>query len=200
MPSLELALFRQNLAFARTMTATATALELQFTSAIDVSDLLRAALVQGVSAFDHFIHEEVRVRMVGLLAVSKSQWPSAFQRFRVAMSSVDEATKTTSAAWLENEVRRQHGFLAFQHPEKVADAIRLVTDVELWSAVASDLGLTAADAKTRLQLIVDRRNKIAHEADTDPTPPRSRYPINRQLVDDSLDYLESVAASVVRVT
>ena len=38
--------------------------------------------------------------------------------------------------------------------------------------------MAAADAKVRLELIVDRRNKIAHEADMDPTNP------NLSLADD----------------
>ena len=78
--------------------------------------------------------------------------------------------------------------------------MRLVSDVELWAAVGTQLSRPSADVKTQLKLIVDRRNKIAHEADMDPTPPRSRYPITRNLVDTSLDFLENVANAIIAVT
>ena len=200
MPAQELALFQTNLNFARGMTATAAALQAQLTGAMDVSDFLRAGLVQGVSAFDHFIHEEVRVRMLALSTTPANAWPNGFTRFRVSLQSVDLALSGSGSNWLEDEIRLQHGFLSFQHPDKVADALRLVSDVQLWPAVATQLGRTPADVKTRLNLIIDRRNKIAHEADMDPTPPRVRYPITRTLVDDSLDFLEDITKTIVAVT
>ena len=43
-----------------------------------------------------------------------------------------------------------------------------------------------------LALIVDRRNKIAHEADMDPTSPGSRWPIDELLVQDVIDGLEQI--------
>jgi hypothetical protein len=199
-PAQELTLFQTNLNFARGMTATAVALQAQLTGAIDVSDLQRAALVQGVSAFDHFIHEEVRVRMLALSVTPASAWPKGFARFRVSLQSVDHALSRSGSTWLEEEIRLQHSYLAFQHPDKVADAIRLVSDIELWTAVSGRLGRPPADVKTQLKLIVDRRNKIAHEADIDPTPPRMRYPITRGMVDTSLDSLADVAKAIIVVT
>lgn len=200
MPTQELALFQTNLGYAKAMTATAAALDAQLTGAVDISDLLRASLVQGVSAFDHFIHEEVRIRMLALSAISARLWPAGFTRFRVSLQSVDQAMTGTGLTWLENEIRLQHGYLAFQHPDKVADALRLVTNIELWPAVGAHLGRTASDVKTQLKLIVDRRNKIAHEADIDPTPPRVRYPISRGMVDASLDFLDNIAVAIVAVS
>lgn len=200
MPAHELALLQTNLGYARTMAATAAALEAQLTGAVDVSDLLRAGLVQGVSAFDHFVHEEVRVRMLALSVAPASNWPAGLARFRVSLQSVDQAVTGAGNTWLENEIRLQHGYLAFQQPDKVADALRLVSGVELWPAVGAHLGRTALDLKTQLKVIVDRRNKIAHEADIDPTPPRARYPISRGMVDASLDFLESIALAIVAVS
>jgi hypothetical protein len=198
-PAAEQALFRQNLAYARDLVATAVALTSQLTAVISVDDLLRSALVHGVSAFDHFVHEEVRVRMIltqqGLCPPAKG-----YMRFRVSMSSVDLALTQGGVGWLEAEIREQHGYLAFQQPEKVADAFRLVTDVSLWQNVAAHIQRRPDDVKRELKLIVDRRNKIAHEADTDPTPPRSRYPINEQLVTRSLDFLDTVVSAIIAVT
>lgn len=198
MPDTEFALFQSNLGYARQMPATAAALQASLTTAIDVSDFLRAALVQGVSAFDHFVHEEVRVRMHLVHAKPSSSWPNALGRFSVSLATVDAALNG-SAGWLDQEIREQHGYLSFQHPDKVAAAFKLVSSTPLWPRVAASLGSDSATVRRRLQLIVDRRNKIAHEADHDPTPPASRYPISRQLVDDALDFLEGVASSITGI-
>lgn len=199
MPETEFKLFQSHLDQARQMVATSAVLEATLTRAIDVSDLLRSALVQCVSAFDHFIHEEVRVRMHAVHAGPVANWPAAFSRFSVSLATVDAALHGTTG-WLDQEIREQHGYLSFQHPDKIAGAFKLVSSTPLWPAVAADLGADPATVRRRLQLIVDRRNKIAHEADFDPTPPTSRYPISRPLVDDSLEFLESVASSIYRIT
>jgi hypothetical protein len=55
------------------------------------------------------------------------------------------------------------------------------------------------DAKTRLKLIVDRRNKIAHEADLDPTSPGFRWPISSTVVNDAIDFIESLGDAIYKV-
>jgi hypothetical protein len=49
-------------------------------------------------------------------------------------------------------------------------------------------------------MIVDRRNKIAHEADMDPANPGFRWPINQQMASDALDEIERVAEAVFKVS
>ncbi|MBF6189487.1 MULTISPECIES: HEPN domain-containing protein [Nocardia] len=198
MPQDELQLFRQNLTYAEDLVATAVALSAQVTAAINTDDLLRSALVQGVSAFDHFVHEEVRARMI-LIQQGKLPRPAGFDRFRVSLRSVAVSMSATDTTWLESEIREQHGYLSFQHPDKVADAFRYVTDVSLWQAIALQIGSSPASARRQLKLIVDRRNKIAHEADTDVTPPRTRYPINEGDVRDSLTFLGVLVNAIVTV-
>jgi hypothetical protein len=199
MPASELSLFKQNIGYARDLSATAVALAAQVTTAIRVDDLLRSSLVQGVSAFDHFIHEEVRARMI-LTQQGSHPVAKGYGRFRISLASVNLALAGNGVSWLEAEIREQHSYLSFQHPDKVADAFRLVTDISLWQAVANKLKRNPDDLKRELKLIVDRRNKIAHEADTDPTPPRTRYPINEPLVRRSLDLLDDVVDAIVDVT
>lgn len=56
----------------------------------------------------------------------------------------------------------------------------------LWDEVATKLGISAKNAKQQLSVIVDRRNKIAHEADIDPTfGIGSSWYINEILVSDA---------------
>ncbi len=97
----------------------------QITSALDLTDLLRSQIVMVVSALDHYIHEITRVGMLEVYDGKRPQTP-AFLRFQVKM----EATLQGIAAvqgdnrWLDEEIRRNHGHLPFQHPDKIDDAIR----------------------------------------------------------------------------
>ncbi|MDT3395796.1 hypothetical protein RKE29_03900 [Streptomyces sp. B1866] len=198
MPTPEVLLFKQNITYARDLIATASALRAQVTAVINTDDLLRSALVQGVSAFDHYVHEEVRARMIAT-QLGQHRRANGYDKFRVSLASVSAALTVGGAAWLEQEIREQHGYLSFQQPDKVADAFRLVSDVSIWTETARQLETKPEDVKRQLKLIVDRRNKIVHAADTDPTPPRSRYPIGEAMVRDSINFLERVVDAISAV-
>lgn len=182
--------FADNLAYARNLVAIARAVDAQTTSVVDVTDILRAALVAGVSALDHYVHEKVRTRMLEAHA-SGAAVTDAFGRFRVSLASARAGLSNPGTAeWLDAEIRSQHSLLSFQKPDKIADAVRLISSIKLWEDVAAQLGITDKDMKRELILIIDRRNKIAHEADVDPTPPHDRWPISYADVERALDFLE----------
>lgn len=74
----------------------------------------------------------------------------------------------------------------YQSPDSIAAGIRMVSTVELWNGVANHLGAQPADMinkakgiKGQLAMIVDRRNKIAHEGDMQPSVPRIPWPISQ---------------------
>jgi RiboL-PSP-HEPN len=108
--------------------------------------------------------------------------------------------RLNNASWLEDEVREKLGYQSFQQPEKIADAIRLILDKKLWDEVTTKLGMPAKDIKQQLSAIVDRRNKIAHEADINPTfGIGSRWNIDENLVNDAVDFIERVVESIHQV-
>jgi hypothetical protein len=72
--------------------------------------------------------------------------------------------------------------------------------LKLWDEVATKLGNPAKDVKQQLSAIVDRRNKIAHEADIDPTfGIGSRWYIDKVLVNDAIDFIEEVIESIHQI-
>ena len=99
-------------------------------------------------------------------------------------------------AWIDEEIRSYHSFRSFQTPDNIASAIRLVSEVSLWPQVADRMGVSSEDVRERLRLIVDRRNKIAHEADMSPFLHEDRLPIDRQMVTSSVDFLEQVVEAI----
>lgn len=191
--------FRENLDRSRSLAGLAASLSKLTTEAVDLTDILRASLVLGVSALDNFVHEFVRL---GILEVNQGNRlaTDAHLSFKVPLYAVRIAIGDTSKdEWLDLAIREAHSWLSFQQPEKIADAIRLMSAVQLWESVSREMGMTAKGVKTQLNAIVDRRNKIAHEADMDPTNPGHRWPIDEALVEEALDFLDKLTAAIFKV-
>lgn len=241
--------FRTNIQRVRDLISLYISLKSQSTSALDLSDLLRAALVLAVSALDYYVHEITRI---GMLEIHRGDRPepsgkntgeSAFSRFKVSLGNAREernlainigdwlefellqnsnndfvhqahhlaefipfisqslSNKLNSSTWLDNEIRKLHSYKSFQTPENIAEAIRLISDKSLWKEVGNFLGkptdLEVKAIKQELNAIVDRRNKIAHEADIDPTfNVDDRWPINEHLVNNAVTFIERVVEAI----
>ncbi|MDT9189107.1 MAG: HEPN domain-containing protein [Limnospira sp. PMC 894.15] len=62
------------------------------------------------------------------------------------------------------------------------------------------MGKSAQDIKQQLSAIVDRRNKIAHQADIDPSfGIGNRWLIDDRLVSDCVDFLEQLVETIHQV-
>ena len=185
---------------ARELGSLAAAIAMVTTPAIDVSDLWRSQIVLGVSALDHFVHELTRL---GMIESAKGLRPrtDAFLRFQLPLGAVNDGLAGQAhELWLGEAVRDRHSWLGFQHPDKIAEAIRLISSKKLWEEVGKVMGLPGQDVKARLELIVERRNKIAHEADMDPTNPGFQWPIDASMASDALDFTFQVVEAMFNVT
>jgi hypothetical protein len=192
--------FEVNLGRALALSATADSLGAMTTVAIDLTDIYRAALVLGVSALDYFVHEFVRLGMLEINRGGRTA-TDAYLMFKVPLAAAQAGiANSPQDAWLDQAIREAHSWPSFQHPDKVADAIRLVSGIRLWDSVALELGSEAKQVRARLVTVVDRRNKIAHEADMDPTNPGSQWPIDGILVKDALHFLGSLVRAIYNVT
>ena len=190
--------FRENIARVRSLGGLHEAFDQMTTHAVDLTDLLRAQIVMVVSALDHYIHEITRV---GMLEVYDGNRPrtSAFLRFQVTMDAAMKGiSKSSENQWLDAEIRERHGYRAFQHPDNIADAVRLFSSCELWPSVAGQLNLPVQDVKNRLRAIINRRNQIAHEADLNPSYPGSgtRWPISTSDLTSTLDFVQNVCEAI----
>jgi hypothetical protein len=96
------------------------------TSAVDTSDILRAQYVLAVSALDHYVHEVARLGMLETFDGIRIASP-AYLRFRISLDCLGIG-RVVSRTDVDSEIRTQHGFIAFQHPDKVTEAIRLISD------------------------------------------------------------------------
>lgn len=160
----------------------------QLTVALSPDELLRAEWVARVSALDLYIHELIAQKMLEIFEGRRSP-SSGFQRFTIPNDVLMRIRAASSLAdqnaAFDLEVRSRLGFATYQDPDKIADGVRLFSDVELWNEIALRHGATnstkvneAKALKRGLSLIVERRNKIAHEGDLQPGAPRVPWPIN----------------------
>ena len=103
-----------------------------------------------------------------------------------------------SAVWLDEQIRDRLGHRSFQQPDDIADAIRLISNVELWNSVAVQLQTTSQDVRDRIRLVVDRRNKIVHEVDSNPTYGQigMLWSLTATQTDDAVAFVESVGEAV----
>ena len=241
--------FRISIGRVRDLIALHNSVKAQATDALDVSDMLRAALVLAVSALDYYVHEVVTLGMLEIHRGNRSEptpssntTQSSFSRFQVSLggarqdrlTAIDIASwleaeikqsqgpaflqqsytvsdliptisssilnKLNDTAWLESEIRERLGYQSFQQPEKIAEAIRYISDGKLWDKVAIQMAKPAKDIKQQLNSIVDRRNKIAHEADIGPTfNIGNRWNINEMLIGDAVDFIEILVESIHQV-
>lgn len=191
--------FKENLKRVRELGDLAAAIQSLTMSVIDVSDIWRAQVVLVVSALDYFVHELARL---GMVECAKGTRPktNAYLRFDIPLAATESALSGTShEIWVGETVREKHAWQSFQDPDKLADAVRLISPIKLWDCVGVELGIPGKDVKTRLSLIVDRRNKIAHEADLDPANPGFRWPITAPMAKDTVDFIERLGDSIFKV-
>lgn len=166
------------------------------TSAVDPSDLLRSQVVLAVSALDYLVHE---ITVWGMLEIYDGvrQPTGAYGKFHIPLGSIgQDTTVQLSRTDLEAVIRDKHSYLSFQRPDKIADAIRLFSPVLLWESIAIYCGDDTANLKAHLNLVVDRRNKIAHEADLDPSYPGVRWPISVTDVDGVVKLIRRVGHGI----
>jgi len=201
---------RRNLGYARHLATAGQHLARLKVGAFEVSDVFRAAWVQGVAGLDHWVRQEVRTRTLRLVRQPGDGKPKGFSTFGIPLGQVEQLLqhRVSLEEVVDKQLTHARGHLAYQHPDKIRDAFRMVSDVhELWQKVAKVLGeraaeaivVTGQDVQDRLIQIVQRRNKIAHESDVDPDDPAARQPIDAASVTQAIEWIEQLAAAILDV-
>ena len=115
----------------------------------------------------------------------------------------NSTTLADASAAFELEVRGKLSRVTYQLPDDIADGIRHISACELWNEIALAKGATVAtksqiakSLKRDLSLIVERRNKIAHEGDLQPSIPRAPWPISRADVTYVAIFIEGLVRAI----
>ena len=152
-------------------------LDIKFTTfsatipADDLTDLLRAEIVYSISAFDKLVHELVKIGMIETFNGSRTETVQ-YKTFKITIDTllkIQNPSGVPPEYWFKEEIERQHKQLSFQEPDKVNEALNLISAKPYkWQIIANQLGMMEKDAKMFLKNIVTRRNAIVHEADENP--------------------------------
>lgn len=165
-------------------------------SVLDVSDIYRSQVVLCVSALDCYIHSAVRRGIVDIYTGVRP-CTNAYNSFPVDMSSLHRShSDSDPVAWLNDYVIEKHGYLSFQHPDKISPVLKCISDKPIWVEVARLMSVDSATVKLRLKLVVSRRNQIAHESDLDPSDPSVRWSITKSDVEDVVDFVLNLVTAI----
>jgi hypothetical protein len=171
---------------------------------LDPTELLRAEWAMRVSALDLYVHELVSQRLLEIFRGARPTCPgylkipisnNALMRIRA------NGKGNVSDSAFDLEMRTRLSRVTFQAPDEIADGIRMVSSIELWSEIVKHNGATgaaikadAAALKAELSQIVNRRHKIVHEGDLQPSMPRVPWPITRP----DVDHVKNVILRIVK--
>lgn len=163
---------------------------------IDHAECFRAALVLAVSSLDHYLHSLV-VESVMEMAQGVRLASAKFSEIKVSFASAQTNLASGSIAWLGPELREQNSHLTFQRPDKISAALKIIDPrPHLWTRLAAHVDANTKEQMcARLDLIVDRRNMIAHEADVDPTWGTVR-PLTAAEVESVFAFLKTLVDSI----
>jgi len=163
--------------------------------ALDLTDLYRQSLAGAVSALDTCVHSVVRtgilLQLQGFGPALGAQLPVSVDLFRRWYGGDGSALNE-----IELAVRLAHGRWTMQFANDIADAVKLVSARPLWVSIAGGDKNLAGNLKTSLNVIVGRRNKIAHESDLDPST-GTKWPIDSLLAIAAIDLLEERGTAII---
>lgn len=185
--------YRASLSRARDLCELQEYLTKTYSPALDTTDMLRAAVVLGVSAFDYLVHElfriEVLVRHRDRRLIERLHIP-----FNVGVS--DSAIRENL---IDNYVRETNSYKSFVDPGKFSEAMGCFVQAP-WLRISEHLGEQEKPLKKRLRTIYRWRNRIAHEADINPVLAGVElWPIEKFDVLDAINDLERIGLATIAV-
>jgi restriction system protein len=198
--------FKTNIEYARKMVIAGRSLAAFQSPVFDIGDFYRAAWVQAVSAIDHWFHQELFRRVADLASEDGLGMPYQLTKFELPLVKVEAVRRgtITLADAVEEHVRAKWADASLQNPRKISEALKLVTEEDIWAKAAVQLNewhhgrtsLTAQTLKKQYVSITERRNKIAHDADLLDGDLKHRRPISDA---DAIDWIERIALAIARV-
>ena len=132
-------------------------------------DVLRAACFQAVSSFDFYVHEVVATEASHRF---RNSLPTRNIVLPMEITMISDSVERFDAVDLH--VRESHSYKTFVDPKKLSEILSCFCESP-WNLIVekhNEMHGEGVDKRTlmaQLKTIWKRRNKIAHEADVNPT-------------------------------
>jgi len=161
-------------------------------------DILRAQFVMIVSALDCYIHDVVKI---GILEIYLGQRISSknTEKYPINLTILQQIenapNEQTKLAFLENHIQSKNSEDSFQSPQGIEYALKLINIDKIWTRLSPEMSKQPDDIKKQLALVVDRRNKIAHESDRDNLS-GGKTAIDKILVNNTISFIDNLCESI----
>lgn len=189
--------FQKNIESIKVLDAIYAYLNPKVTS-FDLSEILRAEFVLLVSAFDCYIHDIVREGMLEIFEGGKSS-NSDFENFSLPFRTVNQLINATDQPTrkqiIDIAIKEITSKDSYQSPRSIENALGLISVKKIWTSLGKELSLPPDDIKNQLNLIINRRNKIAHEADIDRATGLKKT-ISASDIKDTMEFIETLAKTL----
>jgi hypothetical protein len=193
--------FKRNIVSVRELASVYDFLTAHVKAPMTFDDLLRFQIVYSVSAFDKLIHDLIRIGMVAIFTGTRPP-TSKYLTEKISMSvfgAMSAATIPPKEYYFEQEVIAKHRIIAYQSPENIADGLSYIWDEKYkWQRVATAMAMSEDAVKTQLRLIIDRRNKIVHEADVDIAT-GVKFTISKSDCETTTSFIEKCGGEIVKL-
>ena len=164
------------------------------------SEILRAIIVLSISALDCFIHDLIKYGMVE--TYQGNRLPSKpFEAYQISfkfLKLIESSTKNEKPFYLEMAISETNSKDSYQSPKSIEYALGLINISKVWNLLSNEMNDKADNIKNQLAVIVNRRNKIAHEADYDDlTGDKSAIDIND--INHVISFIENLCEAIYKI-
>ncbi|MCE9967228.1 hypothetical protein LZ654_20695 [Lelliottia amnigena] len=164
-------------------------------------DILRAQLVNCVSAFDKLIHDLI---LDGVLEIylGRKNPTSKYLNEVLPLNTylrMQAATIPPPEYFFKEAMFSKLKTISYQDPSKIADGLSYIWDEShKWVKIATEMGISDEVVKRNLKLIATRRNSIVHEADLDPVT-HVKLDIDSPTVSLNSDFIEACGDAIEKL-
>ena len=132
---------------------------------LDATILLRSQFVLIVSAFDTYVHSAVINKII-------DRYFSSDQQLNIQLDIPLSLAYEMKNLNVDMQKNKLYNFLvrklnkdSFQSPKSIEYAFSIIGINKIWTRLSDKMQMQPDDIKKMLSIIVNRRNKIAHESD-----------------------------------
>jgi len=163
-------------------------------------DILRIQVVNSVSAIDRFIHDLIRTGIMDMFIGNKAPTDKYLNEpitLKVHHELVDSMAmfNYTNVMVFEKYIIEKFKIFSFEDPDKISDGLSYIwNEKHKWQKIANFIALDERYVRTKLKLIVSRRNGIVHESDRDYTG--TKIPIDKVDCDEIVLFIENCGKAI----
>lgn len=161
-----------------------------------ISDELKLNILRGqvsllLSAVDFYIHEIIKIELLNIIKGERKKTPS----LKNCMISVEVfleylSSPNTNNQIFEDEIIYRNSFKSFLEPDKMAEALSLITEEKIFKELFPKLGLLGTkELKDKIKEIFKRRNSIVHQMDYNYST-KSQQSITREEVEEYIKFYD----------